>query len=273
MRPLPRIAAITLLVTLGAAVTAAQIALVGDLSNDRQASPGSSYEGSLTLRNDSNEPAEAKVYQTDYSFTCDGYTEYGEPGRMARSNARWIEFKPERLVIPPHASAVLQYVVKVPQNSGVDSLRGSYWSMLMVEGLSSGSPESSLPSQNQKGMGLRQNVRYGVQIATHIMGTGTSSVQFSDPALVQIDSSARALGISVSNTGETWMRPDMYVELFDISGKSHGRIEGGKHRMYPGTCVRHQIKLPPLPPGEYTALVVVDAGGEQAFGAQYTVKL
>ena len=273
MKPLPRFTCVILLVTLWAAAAAAQIAIVGELSNDHQASPGDSYEGSFTLRNEGAQPAEAKVYQTDYSFSCDGKTEYGEPGRMARSNARWIEFRPDRPVIPPRGSVVVQYSVKVPPNLGSDSLKGCYWSMLMVEEVAPGSPESSLPTANQKGMGLQQTIRYGIQIATHITGTGTSAVQFSDPALTQVDSVGKALRISISNTGETWMRPDVYLEIFDPSGKSRGRIEGTRYRMYPGTCVQQEIKIPLLPPGDYTALIVVDAGGDQAFGAQYTIKL
>jgi hypothetical protein len=273
MKPLPRIACAALLTTLSVAAASAQIAFVGELSNDRQASPGDSYEGSFTLRNDSNEPAEAKIYQTDYSFSCDGTTEYGEPGRLARSNARWIEFRPDRPVVPPHGSTVVQYSVKVPRSAGSDSLKGCYWSMLMVEEVATGSPESSIPTSDRKGMGLQQTIRYGIQIATHITGTGATSVQFSDPALTQADSAGKALRISITNTGDTWMRPDVYVEVFDAAGKSHGRTEGTRFRMYPGTCVRQELKLPSLPPGEYTALVVVDAGGEQAFGAQYTVTL
>jgi hypothetical protein len=42
--------------------------------------------------------------------------------------------------------------------------------------------------------------------------------------------------------------------------------------MYPGTSVRQRIVLPDLPEGEYRALVVVDAGGDDAFGAEYTIK-
>ncbi len=32
-----------------------------------------------------------------------------------------------------------------------------------------------------------------------------------------------------------------------------------------------RISLPALPPGDYKAMVVVDAGDEDAFGAQYTI--
>jgi hypothetical protein len=145
--------------------------------------------------------------------------------------------------------------------------------MLMVEEVPSGSAESALQAASRQGMGLQQNIRYGIQIATHITGTGTPAIQFSDPSLTQPDSAGRALRVSVTNSGETWMRPEVYLELFDASGKSHGRIQGTTFRMYPGTCVRQEIRLPALPPGEYTALVVVDAGGEQAFGAQYTITL
>ena len=273
MNSLPRTALIALLFAASASVATAQITFVGDLSNDRQASPGDSYEGTFTLRNDGNQPAEAKIYQTDYSFSCDGTTEYGEPGRLARSNAPWVEFRPARPIIQPRGSVVVHYTVKVPLDLAGDPLKGCYWSMLMVEEVGAGSAESSLPASGQKGMGLQQSIRYGMQIATHITGTGTTSVQFSDPALDQVDSTGKALRVSVTNTGETWIRPEVYLELFDAAGKSHGRINGSTFRMYPGTCVRHEIRLPSLPPGEYTALVVVDAGGEQAFGTQYSVKL
>ena len=273
MEHLPRFLTVLVIAALNAVTAPAQIALVGDLSNDHQASPGDSYEGSFTLRNDGDQPAEAKIYQTDYTFSCNGTTEYGEPGRLARSNARWIEFRPDRPVIPAGSSVVVQYSVKVPQSSGADSLKGSFWSMLMVEEVPYGSAESALRAAGQQGMGLQQTIRYGIQIATHITGTGTPAVQFSDPELAQVDSSGKALRVSVMNAGETWMRPEVYVELFDASGKSHGRVLGSNFRMYPGTCVRYEIKLPPLPSGDYTALLVVDAGGEQAFGAQYTVKL
>jgi hypothetical protein len=273
MTYLPHAVVLIALLAAGAARSDAQVAFVGELSNDRQASPGETYEGSFTLRNDGAQPAEAKIYQTDYGFSCDGTTDYGEPGRLPRSNARWIRFRPDRPVIPPRGSVVVQYTVTVPANTAADSLRGSYWSMLMVEEIPSGSAESSLQHAGQKGMGLRQSIRYGVQIATHITGTGTPSIQFSDPSLVPVDSTARALRVSVTNAGETWMRPEVYLELFDASGRSHGRTQGSVFRMYPGTCVRHEFRLPSLPAGAYTALVVVDAGGEQAFGAQYSVTI
>jgi hypothetical protein len=68
------------------------------------------------------------------------------------------------------------------------------------------------------------------------------------------------------------MKPDVTVELFGANGQSRGRISGGKFRMYPGTSVRHLMSLGEIPPGTYKALVLVDAGGQDVFGAQYTLQ-
>ena len=68
------------------------------------------------------------------------------------------------------------------------------------------------------------------------------------------------------------MRPEMYVELFDERGASVGTFRGALYRMYPGTSVRQSIDLTTVPPGTYKALVVVDAGADDVFGAQYTLK-
>ena len=68
------------------------------------------------------------------------------------------------------------------------------------------------------------------------------------------------------------MRPDVYVELFNEQGASLGKFSGLKYRIYPGTSVRQLIDVSTVPKGTYKALIVVDAGGDDVFGAQYTLK-
>lgn len=250
----------------------AQISIQSELSNDRQASPGQTYEGSIAVRNNGKEPTEVKVYQTDYLFACDHTTRYDDPGTAPRSNAGWITFRPVRATLAVDGAVEIHYTVSVPTTdpSG-GALAGSYWSMLMIEEIGRGSPESSGPVKEVQ-MGLEQRFRYGIQVATHIAGTGEKSVQFQDVQLKMQPDSTYALEVSVINTGTLWMRPEMYVELFDDMGVSRGRFSGRQYRLYPGTCVRQAITLPTLPAGTYKALVVADGGGVEAFGAQFTVK-
>ncbi|MGH2566987.1 MAG: hypothetical protein ACRDGA_01510, partial [Bacteroidota bacterium] len=143
-------------------------------------------------------------------------------------------------------------------------------SMLMVEGIPTGSPESSA-KRNQ--MGILQTIRYGIQIATTIANSGARKIRFVDRKLVTNEKGERILQVDIENTGDLLMRPEMYVELFDERGTSLGKFRGASYRIYPGTSVRQSIDLTAIPKGSYKALVVVDAGGDDVFGAQYTLQL
>ena len=221
-----------------------QISVIGDLSRDREAQAGEKYEETIMLRNDSNEPQEAKIYQTDYSFKCDGTSNYGEPGTSPRSNAKWIVYSPTFFTVPPLSNATVSYTVTVPTDTGSAKLIGTYWSMIMVEGISKGSGESSTPTDPKKvQMGIRQTIRYGIQIATHIAKTGQKSIHFLDTKLVAGKAGERTLVIDIENNGDIGFRPDVYVELFNDKGVSIGKFPGAKYRIYPGTSVRQKIDL------------------------------
>ena len=250
-----------------------QILVVGDLSRDREAQAGEKYEETIMLRNDSNEPQEAKIYQTDYSFKFDGTNNYAEPGTSPRSNAKWIVYSPTFVTVPPLSNATISYTVTVPAEIGNAKLIGTYWSMMMVEGIPKGAGESSMPTDPKKvQMGIRQIIRYGIQIATHIAKTGQKSIRFLDTKLVTGKAGERSLVIDIENNGDIGFRPDVYVELFNDKGVSVGKFPGSKSRIYPGTSIRQTIDLTKVPSGTYKAMVVVDGGGEDIFGAQHTIK-
>jgi hypothetical protein len=253
--------------------TLAQVSVVGDLSRDIDVRPGEVVEGVILVKNDTQEIQEAKIYQTDYHFDFTGANAYDEPGTRPRSNARWIRFSPSVVTLAPNATVAVNYTVTVPRDPD-RSLVGTYWSMMMVEGIPKGSRESTQPAADTRSkMGLTQTLRYAVQIATTIAGTGTAEVQFVNAVLTKRDDGARILQVDLASSGELFMRPNVYVELFDEAGLSRGRFDGSRFRMYPGTSVRHKIDLSSVPKGTYKALVVVDAGGDEAFAAQYTLEL
>ncbi|HWP81391.1 MAG TPA: hypothetical protein VNN76_01930 [Bacteroidota bacterium] len=252
--------------------TSAQVSVIGELSQERDARPGETYSGAIVIRNDTNEPQEAKIYQTDYLFHFSGTNNYGEPGSHTRSNAQWVAFSPAFVTLPPQGMTSINYTVTVPATGG--NLVGTYWSMLMVEGIPKGSPESSLPAERKKAeMGITQTIRYGIQIVTHIAKTGTKNIRFVNAQLVAKEDKGRILQVDIENTGEIGIRPEVYVELFNEQGASMGKFPGVRYRLYPTTSVRQSIDLSSVPKGTYKALVVVDAGGEDVFGAQYTLKV
>ena len=250
-----------------------QVSVIGDLSHDNQARPGETYTGEIIVKNDLAQVQDAKIYQTDYSFSADGRNSYAEAGSHPRSNARWVKFNPSFVTMPPQGSVTVSFTVTVPAGAPGKDLSGTYWSMLMVEAIAKESAESSgAPKNKQPEMGLRQTLRYGIQIATHIAGTGTKRVNFTEPKLSRRSDGSAVLQVDLEDSGTLGFRPEVYVELFDSGGSSKGKFPGALYRMYPGTSVRQLIDLGPIPSGSYKALVVVDAGGDDVFGAQYNLQ-
>ena len=116
---------------------------------------------------------------------------------------------------------------------------------------------------------VRQVIRYGVQCVTHIRDTGQPNVHFTTSRLVELDHQQKELQVDVANTGERWIVPTPHVELYDMSGHPAGRFECPQKRIFPGSSVRFQINLGSTPRGKYKALVVLDNGDQQLYGAKY----
>jgi hypothetical protein len=248
----------------------AQITVAGTAVEERAARPGESYSGTLTLHNAGKETEEARVYLTDYTFAADGRSAYGAPGSVPRSSARWIVFSPAQVSIPAGGEATVGYTVTLPADAG---LAGTYWSMLMVEGIERGSAESAAPGARERvRMGIRPTIRHGVQIATTVQGTGTPAVRF-DGTRAYGTGGAKMLELDLSNAGDVAYRPEIRVELYDGAGRAAGSFTSKRGLLYPGTSLRQTFELGALPAGDYQALVVADAGGEEVFGAQYRLKL
>jgi len=246
----------------------AAIVVLGPLSQEKTVEIGKTYRGTIRVSNPGNTPQTVKIYQTDYRFFSDGRNLYGEPGKDARSNADWITLSPTLLTVPPKEEVAVNYRIAVPADK---SLRGSYWSMVMVEGTGDAGPMSLTAVSGKARIAVRQVIRYGVQMVTDIGDTGTRSLKL-NARLVRADGK-RLLQVDVANTGERWLRPSLWTQLFDEKGQFVGKFAGASARVYPGTSIRKNIDLGAVSVGTYKALVVADADEDSVYGATYTLKL
>jgi len=253
---------------ISSSISCGAVSIIGGLTHQQSAAPGQNYKGSIVLRNTSTEPQEVKIYQTDYRFCFDGSNHYGPPGVQERSNADWISFNPHRLIISPNDVATINYTVNVPTDA---NLTGTYWSMLMVEGVPKSSRESSQAEPGKTKLGITQITRYGIQMITHIGLTGEPKLQFLDTKVCKGENK-RIMQVDVENVGQRWLRPVLWVELYDEKGGHIGRFEGQKKRIFPNTSVRYKVDLSNVEKGDYKALVLADGGGDYIFGANYTLK-
>ena len=83
----------------------------------------------------------------------------------------------------------------------------------------------------------------------------------------------RQLLVDVENTGERWLRGTLWVELYAKEGALVGRFDAGRLRMYPGTSVRYTVDLAGVLAGSYKALIVIDCGDDDVFGANVNLVL
>jgi hypothetical protein len=245
----------------------AGISIGGGLTHERVVRPGDTWEGNVTIINTGHEEQEVEIYQTDYTYTCDGEYYYGEPGLNSRSNALWVDFSPRMVTVPPGGTVDVGYTMTVPED---EHLTGTYWSILMVEVAGGPSGQVAADKSENIKLGINQVVRYGVQLVSHISDTGERRLDFLDTRILRAGSS-RILEVDLENIGERWLRPVVWAELYDESGEFMGRFEAGKLRIFPGTSVRYKVDLSDVPGGEYRALVVADCGADDVFGATYLV--
>lgn len=244
------------------------VAVIGSLARHHNIQSGEAFEGIVLLKNTGDEAVEMGVAQNDYLFSADGSNRYEKPATQARSNAAWLAVSPSRVTLPPRGTASVYYKGKVPENA---SVAGTYWSMIMIEPIVT--PPPAITGVEKKiSMGLQTVTRFAVQIVSEIGTTGTEELKVLDKSLAS-NEGKRVLQLDVANTGERIQIPALWAELYNEQGVSLGRFEGGRWRIYPGCSVRYKVDLTDVPAGKYTAMVVMDTGGEYVTGAQYALEI
>jgi hypothetical protein len=251
----------------------ASISILGGLCREIKigsSGTGEKNQGIIVIKNNGEESQEVKIYQTDYQFFSDGRKMYDEPGKMARSNASWISFSPRQVTVPSNGTSNINYSAKVPNTA---KLSGTYWSMLMVEVISKTPFQETKPEEGKLfTLGIKTAVRYGIQIVTNIGDTGTHNLKFLATKLTE-EANKKNFNIDIENVGERWLKPSLWIELYNKDGSYIGKYNGGSMRLYPNTSCRFSVNLSELPEGQYKALAVADCGGNDIFGATYDLKL
>lgn len=256
-----------LLGTVGLTPAAAQVSVLSSTVEEREVTPGLTYTGRIVIANTSPTPQAVRLYQTDYMFKADGTSTFGDPNTTPRSNAGWITPQANRVTVPPNSEITVPYSVKVPET---DSLVGTYWSAIMVEGAEAAPPPTA-GRAGQAQVGIGAVIRYAVQVATHVGKTGVGAVKFETPQAVKMPSGAAALDIDVLSSGTRAVRPTMSVELYDAEGVLKGKGKQVRGLLYPGTSLHQHFEFGVLPAGTYKAVIFADTGSEKVTAVQLTI--
>lgn len=251
------------------ATIAAQVSVDGALSHEMELQPGGVHSGTITLLNSGSRLEEVKLYQMDYRSESPGRNYYEDPGVNPRSNAAWISTSPKRFSIPPGESYTISYVLEVPAD---DTLTGTYWSILMMEPIPPESPESQEADPEEMTVGIQTRIRYAFNFVTHIGTSGTVQPEIEGATLTLV-AETPTLCIDIANAGTRMLKIEIWTELYDGDGSLVARRDGTPSRLYPFSSRQYQIGLADISVGEYTALVIIDAGDNNVFGASFPLVL
>lgn len=242
----------------------ASVEVIGSLRQVFTVNKGEIIKGQIRIQNNEAKDQEVRIYQTDLLYNLQEQTFYDEPGANKRSNASWIQFSPKTVVLKSNESRTVEYEITVPQN---DTLKGTYWSVLMVEGVNPIDP-------SKKGdLNITTVTRYAVQVVNEINNKGKGSLKFMEPTLVNEETTKKLyLAVDISNNGDRYISPEVSMELYDENGTSVKTIKASRKGLYPTTSVRFKLDLEGLPSKKtYTAMIVAAGAEDDVFGLEYTL--
>ena len=241
----------------------ASVEVIGSLRQVYNVNQGEVIKGQVRIQNNEAKDQEVRIYQTDLLYNLQEQTFYDEPGANKRSNAGWIQFSPKTVVLKSNESRTIEYEITVPQN---DSLDGTYWSVLMVEGVNPIDP-------SKKGdLNISTVTRYAVQIVNEMNNKGKGSLKFNEPTLVTGDDKKIYLAVDLTNDGDHYISPEVSMELYDENGNSVKTIKATRKGLYPTTSIRVRLDLEDLPSKKtYTAMIVAAGTDDDVFGLEYTL--
>jgi len=242
----------------------ANILVLNGLTHETISQAGGNYRERIEIQNSGTEKKDVRIYIRDYWFSYSGESRHDDPGTLERSNASWIRFSPELLTLEPNEKGYVDFEVNVPQN---DSLKGTYWSVIMVEGIVP--PDTTASSGGVK---INTAIRYAVQIITNIGETGKRDLQFAAMELIQ-DGDQKVLNVALENTGEYILKPETSIELFDSEGNSVGVFKADRRKTFPGTSITASIILEGIKPGLYTAILVADCDEDHVYGTNLSLEI
>lgn len=250
----------------------AQFSVTIDDNEKNNVSPGDTYTTVVTILNIATQDATARIYLSDYQ-TSYGEPQYEEPNTLKRSNADWIRLNTNELVIPAREKREIPIEIIVPSN---ENLSGSYWSLIIVEGESKETQIGSTTDQSVINVNIVS--RHGLNIITSF-ANGSSEFEFKSPNLQQGEDNLPIFTVDTTNIGSRIARGEVYLDLFANDGSELGRINTGKQMFRPENPVRINFDFAELvtnsqeklTQGTYTALMIIDAGENQIFGARYNL--
>ena len=216
-----------------------------------------SSTGSMIIRNNSEDTLAVKIYIKDYLRRSDGSESELEPGTISRSCSQWLSISPMNIELEPGETKEARISMSVPLDA-----EGTYWSMVYVEQFSKPTPRGG--EINGYSFNINVYPRWGIRILESVSGTEKIEGQIANLLINNEDESKQMVAeIGFENTGNVILKCEGYLDIRDVTGETIEKIEFENFSTYPENTRIIKTEIPQtLKPGEYSALAVIDYGGD-----------
>ncbi len=218
---------------------------------EAQVRRGATYANRFTLMNNTNARLRVHCSLNDYWYDEKNRRITGRPGTLPRSASFWVQFSSTELVLEPHSSTSVKFVISVPQ----DAAGGYYTSPTFETEAADEPPAGGIPTTSQAKIKIRfqglllLTTTDATEYNVEIMG-----VEISPPTA----SRALEFNVDVRNRSTTHTRVSGMFALLKSSGELACRGKIKEKRFMPGE--RNTLKtawVGELASGHYRAVVTL----------------
>jgi len=217
---------------------------------------GGSITDAISILNDDTSPAHIRVRIEDWSLTPDGAIVFAKPGSLPHSAAPWIRVSPREFSLGPGQSQQVRYSLTVPK----DAAPGGYRAAIIFSTFAPPAP------------GEGRRVALEGRIATILyqtVGRPLPSGEIIGLSFRQGPEGRPEFTVSFQNTGKVHIRTRGEILIRDKAGKERAKLALPDLPILPQSRRDFQVEGEErLPPGEYTAELVMDIGRKELLAGE-----
>jgi hypothetical protein len=258
---------ITLLFSLFISIQAfSGVVILNGLTHVHSGEAGSMISGKIKIRNDSPKENRIILYKQDLVLSCDNTSifEYKEINTNSRSMGSWLKVNVDEKILSPHEEYDLSYTINVPKNV---TQKGSYWTVLMVEGA------DPIREPESQSLQVGSKIRYAVQLITELGSFESPKLQFENVEYKKgVNTNLNVVQVKLRNIGQYSAQTKVLLEIYDSKGTKLKVFQGSVRRIYPSLCNVFELEIKDLPKGTYDGVIIAD-NSKDLFGSNVSIKI
>ena len=227
--------------------------------------PGETVIEKIKISNDTDRPNSFKISFFDFDMNGKGKSSFIEAGEGKYSLSKWSSVSPTFVELAPGERKEVTLTVSLPES---EEGQRSAWSILMVE---QANPREELdiplPGEETIAFGIVPTYAFGVFLYQNPPNVSNSSVEITNFELNALDSTINKLDLEIENTGNGISYCTAYIELTNLSTGDQEKLTVKHFTILPELIRSFSHPLPDLPPGQYSAIGVLDFGSREQIEA------